>query len=80
MYCSGGGGGADGTRQASTVNWCGGEWGYPAGCSGTECQYYASWEYLEDSDRIQFVVKSSSTKQWTGIGFSDNTRMVRRVT
>ncbi|KAF2359756.1 DOMON domain [Trinorchestia longiramus] len=62
----------------STVNWCGGEFGYPAGCSVKDqsCQYHVRWEYLDDeSDLVHYKVSSTFVNKWTGIGFSDNTRM-----
>ncbi|KAK4296451.1 hypothetical protein Pmani_031050 [Petrolisthes manimaculis] len=58
------------------INWCGNHWRYPASCTpGENCQYYARWEYDEPTDYIKFKVQTSHTQLWTGIGFTDNTRM-----
>ncbi|KAK3860027.1 hypothetical protein Pcinc_033899 [Petrolisthes cinctipes] len=58
------------------VNWCGNHWRYPSSCTpGENCQYYARWEYDEPTDYIKFKVQTTHTQLWTGIGFTDNTRM-----
>lgn len=65
------------TKITEEINWCGNHWRYPASCTpGEDCQYYARWEYDEASDYINFKVQTSHTNLWTGIGFTDNTRMV----
>ncbi|KAA0191806.1 hypothetical protein HAZT_HAZT003474 [Hyalella azteca] len=63
---------------AQTVDWCGGQFGSPAGCSVRDntCKYHARWEYLEGEDLVRYSVTSSAPQRWTGIGFSDNTKMV----
>jgi hypothetical protein len=47
---------------------------YPEGC-GEDCQYTAQWSTEEDG--VAFEVTSSDLERWTGIGFSDNSFMVR---
>ena len=39
---------------------------------------HPSWRYDENTDMVDFVVQSTAaqTERWTGIGFSDNNRMV----
>ncbi|CAH0598382.1 unnamed protein product [Chrysodeixis includens] len=59
---------------------CGGQWRLPAACdpnNGT-CDYVATWEYLglkRGKDSIKFTITTKQSKQWTGIGFSDNKKM-----
>ena len=69
-----------GDAASSNLDFCGGEWKYPRQCAaGTaECEYFASWRYDENTDMVDFVVQSTAaqTERWTGIGFSDNNRMV----
>lgn len=57
---------------------CGGEWKTPRNCdpANLTCEYSAKWEYLPRSDEIKFTITTSHTEKWTGIGFSDNERMV----
>ncbi|KAK8741660.1 hypothetical protein OTU49_002324 [Cherax quadricarinatus] len=58
------------------INWCGNHWKYPGNCKpGIDCEYYAKWEYFEATDDIKFTIQTSHNDRWTGIGFSDNTRM-----
>ena len=40
------------------------------------CDYFARWEFDENTDMIDFTVKSVYTDKWTGIGFSDTPQMV----
>ncbi|XP_013138418.1 PREDICTED: proteoglycan 4-like isoform X2 [Papilio polytes] len=62
---------------------CGGQWKLPADCdpkNGT-CEYHASWEYLgqkRGKDSIKFTITTKYSKLWTGIGFSNNQKMVRK--
>lgn len=60
------------------INWCGGQWKYPHSCSpeGANCEYFAKWEFVEETDEIQFTVSSKHSNLWTGIGFSDDFSMV----
>ena len=41
-------------------------------------ELHPSWRYDENTDMVDFVVQSTAaqTERWTGIGFSDNNRMV----
>lgn len=68
---------SDPTAAAEAIDWCGNHWRYPQTCTpGEDCEYYARWEYLEKTDDIKFTIQTTNTDRWTGIGFSDNTRMV----
>ena len=49
---------------------------FPPGCDG-DCEYEARWQTTTEG--VKFLVSSSSPDQWTGIGFSANTFMVRNV-
>ena len=66
-------------KELEEINWCGNHWRYPQSCtpSKKDCVYYARWEYIEETDDIKFTVQTTNTEKWTGIGFSDNTRMVK---
>lgn len=66
------------TGGAETIDWCGGQWKYPHSCSPKEgnCEYFARWEFVEETDDIRFTVSSSNTKLWTGIAFSQDAKMV----
>ncbi len=68
-----------GADAASDLGFCGGEWKYPRTCEPgtTECEYFASWRYDENTDSIDFVVQSTAQDRWTGIGFSDNPAMAQ---
>ena len=61
---------------------CGGQWRLPAECdptNHTSCDYVASWQYLgqvRGKDSVRFTISTKQTKHWTGIGFSDNKKMV----
>lgn len=48
----------------------------PASCRGEDCQYRATWEYLAAEDSIRFTITTNQTDKWTGIGFSEDTKMV----
>ncbi len=73
-----------GADAGNALGFCGGEWKYPRTCSsadgggGGDCEYVARWEYDEDRDMVDFVIKSRHVDKWTGIGFSDNPQMVRK--
>lgn len=54
---------------------CKGQWNYPADCVGRDCEYKATWEYVESSDDIKFAISTRNRYQWTGIGFSHDRRM-----
>ena len=32
------------------------------------CEYFASWEYNENTDKINFTIISGNPNKWTGIG------------
>ncbi|KAL4713660.1 hypothetical protein ACJJTC_004191 [Scirpophaga incertulas] len=61
---------------------CGAQWMYPSNCNPTNgsCDYHATWEYLgqkRGKDSVKFTIKTKNIKQWTGIGFSKDKKMVR---
>ena len=71
------GGGIDSTIRDS----CGGQYRYPPRCDESEsskkvCEYVAKWEYLYKNDEIKFTIKTIHTDKWTGIGFSNDEKMV----
>ena len=57
---------------------CGGYWKTPRDCNpeNNTCEYYAKWEHLYKKDEIRFTVKTKHTDTWTGIAFSEDTKMV----
>nr|XP_031827935.1 uncharacterized protein LOC116424971 isoform X3 [Nomia melanderi] len=64
----------DATMQAAS---CQGEWHYPRHCSpdnGT-CEYSIQWTYKSRRDQLSFVISTTHTNTWTGIGFSDDEKM-----
>ena len=67
-----------GDNAGSILDFCGGEWKYPRDCSvsAKTCDYFARWNFDEDTDKIHFTVISKYTDLWTGIGFSDTPQMV----
>ncbi|XP_076353423.1 uncharacterized protein LOC143248691 isoform X2 [Tachypleus tridentatus] len=67
----------DATNQlpAATVSSSSGEWKYPHGCGDQSCQYHVKWDLEEDTDDVRFVIQSSNSDKWTGIGFSKNPKM-----
>jgi len=55
-------------------------WSHPPKCSNYDssaksCTYNATWEYIPSSDSVRFVIETHKADQWTGIGFSEDTRM-----
>ncbi|RWS15665.1 hypothetical protein B4U79_09178 [Dinothrombium tinctorium] len=49
---------------------CRGEWRYPQGCEGYGCNYVLTWEYIDETDDIMFIVSTKHRNKWTGVGFS----------
>lgn len=60
------------------TNECRGHWKTPRDCSETKhnCEYFASWETVGRGDLIHFHIETTNVKTWTGIGFSDDQKMV----
>ena len=54
---------------------CSGEWKYPSRCTGYGCDYKITWEYIDESDEISFLLSTKSRNKWTGIGFSNDKAM-----
>uniref|UniRef100_A0A915PXC5 DOMON domain-containing protein n=1 Tax=Setaria digitata TaxID=48799 RepID=A0A915PXC5_9BILA len=54
---------------------CETEYRYPAGCSGTACDYVAKWEYSMARKDVKFEISSKELGRWTGIGFSRDGQM-----
>ena len=46
---------------------------YPTDCT-ENCEYKASWQFKDE--KVSFLVSSSITNKWMGIGFSSNSYMV----
>ena len=65
-------------KGADSLDFCGGEWKYPRTCSFEDktCDYSARWKFDENTDMIDFTIKTKFTDKWTGIGFSDTPQMV----
>uniref|UniRef100_A0A1I7VHX5 DOMON domain-containing protein n=1 Tax=Loa loa TaxID=7209 RepID=A0A1I7VHX5_LOALO len=61
------------TLQATSS--CETEYRYPAGCSGTTCDYIAKWEYSAARKDVKFEITSKELGRWTGIGFSRDGQM-----
>lgn len=57
---------------------CKGHWRTPITCSPEKgnCEYYVSWETAGKGDEMHFHIETNSTTTWTGIGFSDDQKMV----
>ena len=59
------------------LDYCGGQWTYPRTCTrGDDCEYFAKWNYDENTDMVNFIVESKNLNKWTGIGFSETPQMV----
>jgi hypothetical protein len=60
---------------------CGGHWQTPRNCDPEQhnCEYYAKWEHLHKKDEVRFTVETKHTTTWTGIAFSNDTKMVSHV-
>lgn len=59
-------------------NECSGIWKVPRHCSPENftCEYSAQWEVIPREDAIRFTITTKHTDTWTGIGFSDDEKMV----
>jgi len=57
---------------------CYGQWSTPRGCNVTAglCEYHVVWTYSSKTDYMRFTITTKHTGTWTGIGFSDDHRMV----
>jgi hypothetical protein len=54
---------------------CFGDWRWPVGCR--YCDYKISWNYLDDTDEIEFSIETRAPSNWwTGVGFSSTGTMV----
>uniref|UniRef100_A0A0R3S1G0 DOMON domain-containing protein n=1 Tax=Elaeophora elaphi TaxID=1147741 RepID=A0A0R3S1G0_9BILA len=54
---------------------CYGDWRWPPGCR--DCDYRISWNYLDDTDEIEFSIETRAPSNWwTGVGFSPTGTMV----
>uniref|UniRef100_A0A915A5V3 DOMON domain-containing protein n=1 Tax=Parascaris univalens TaxID=6257 RepID=A0A915A5V3_PARUN len=54
---------------------CYGDWRWPTKCR--DCDYRVSWNYLDDTDEIEFSVETRAPSNWwTGIGFSPTGTMI----
>lgn len=72
---------ADGTAASHELdNDCKGYWKHPRDCEPNKlnCEYYAEWETIGRGDDMRFKIQTTNTQQWTGIGFSDDQKMVRK--
>lgn len=57
---------------------CGGIWKVPRNCNPDNytCEYSVKWEFVPRQDTIRFSITTKHTDTWTGIGFSDDQKMV----
>ncbi|VDN83646.1 unnamed protein product, partial [Brugia pahangi] len=62
-------------QNLQAVGSCETEYRYPAGCSGTACDYIAKWEYSMARKDVKFEISSKELGRWTGIGFSRDGQM-----
>ncbi|MCP9263742.1 Teneurin-a [Dirofilaria immitis] len=54
---------------------CYGDWRWPPDCR--DCDYRISWNYLDDTDEIEFSIETRAPSNWwTGVGFSPTGTMV----
>ncbi|CAG9532242.1 unnamed protein product [Cercopithifilaria johnstoni] len=54
---------------------CYGDWRWPPECR--DCDYRISWNYLDDTDEIEFSIETRAPSNWwTGVGFSPTGTMV----
>lgn len=62
-----------------TTSNCYGQWSTPKGCnvSAGQCEYHVVWTYSSKTDYMRFTITTTHTNTWTGIGFSDDHKMVR---
>lgn len=58
---------------------CGGSWQYPKHCSveNRTCEYAIRWNYRAKKDEMSFVISTTNTNSWTGVGFSDDDKMTQ---
>lgn len=65
------------SENASNTD-CGGVWKIPRNCNPDNhtCEYSAKWELIPATDTIRFTITTKHMDAWTGIGFSDDERMV----
>lgn len=47
----------------------------PVPIEQSDCSYFAQWQYVVSSDSIDFIIQTKSRNKWTGIGFSNSTKM-----
>lgn len=68
------------TQQGTTPTQsnCYGQWSTPKGCnvSAGQCEYHVVWTYSSKTDYMRFTITTTHTNTWTGIGFSDDHKMV----
>ncbi|CAJ0607497.1 unnamed protein product [Cylicocyclus nassatus] len=48
---------------------------HPAGCTGEDCEYVATWAYNDSANEVRFEISSKNIGRWTGIGFSKDGQM-----
>ena len=65
-----------GVQKASGTA-CHGEFKFPSGCSGLQCDYSVEWTLDSDKDEVRFRVQTRFPDKWTGIAFSKDEKMAR---
>jgi hypothetical protein len=66
-------------QQAVTTDGCGTTKGClrePAGCSGTDCNFFATYSYQQDHVEFELFGKDST---YVSIGFNDKQQMVNKL-
>lgn len=60
---------------------CYGQWSTPKNCnmSAGQCEYHVVWTYSSKTDYIKFTITTTQTNTWTGIGFSNDHKMVNTL-
>lgn len=65
-------------KSGSTSTVCNGEFKVPRNCKieNKTCEYAAQWQFYPRKNEIKFTIVTSHTDTWTGIGFSNDEKMV----
>lgn len=76
---------AGGTPNGASVHLldddCKGNWRTPSDCTPKKrnCEYYIEWATIGRGDEMHFHIETNRTNTWTGVGFSDDQKMVRSI-
>ncbi|OQR69301.1 hypothetical protein BIW11_04395, partial [Tropilaelaps mercedesae] len=58
---------------------CQGEFKFPSGCTGLQCDYQIQWQFDGESarDEVKFRIQTRFPERWTGVAFSKDEKMAR---